>query len=394
MSTSKTRVYGEGERPRIEKTSDITRFKALDDSTGAFEAIVSVYGTIDLQGDVTMPGAHTKSIEKWRQSGDPIPVIWSHAWSDPEAHIGWVDPNDMHEVIKGEKSGDRRVTGGLYVKGHIDMDKPFARHVYDLLKQRRVREWSWAYDVVRERKASDGANELLEVNIFEIGPTLKGAHPDTLTLAVKADTNTKESTAARTLRNHMDSGHAQAVRAYKPTVVELTVRHRLLHADLAPVSERHLTTGIPDGDTVPATTGYSTASLDRIANDVRRDRRVDAYVKQARANAKRDRLLDVSEKINAAHAAASATAGLTIEQMQEVDRQREAWQTQKAQAAFEMRERERAEEAARSDMQALTPEEFQALQLQRVQEADAALLAQEGETFTMALGPNGELKDP
>lgn len=169
------------------KTSPIQRFKALDDSTGEFEAVVSIYGTIDLQGDVTMPGAHTKTIENWRKSGNLVPVVWSHDWSNPFAHIGWLDPKDMHEVIRGEKSVDRRVEGGLFVKGHLDVDKPFAKQVYDLLKAGRVKEWSWAYDVVRQRTASDGATELLEVNLFEVGPTLKGAHPDTLTLAVKSD---------------------------------------------------------------------------------------------------------------------------------------------------------------------------------------------------------------
>lgn len=172
----------------IRKTYDGVYFKALDDSTGEFEAVVSVFGNVDLQGDRGMPGMFAKSLDMWRTKGDPIPVIWSHEWGNPMAHIGYVLPEDAYEVLSGDSEkamGD--ITGGLFVKGHLDVDKPFAKQVYDLLKDRRVTEWSFAYDVVdEERNTKDHANELNEVNLFEVGPTLKGANPATSTLGVKS----------------------------------------------------------------------------------------------------------------------------------------------------------------------------------------------------------------
>lgn len=172
----------------IRKTYDGTYFKALDEGTGEFEAVVSVFGNVDLQGDRVMPGAFTKSLEKWRASGDPIPVIWSHMWGDPEAHIGFIRPEDAYEVVDGaEKAFGDGILGGLYVKGRLDIHKPFAKQVYDLLKERRVKEWSFAYDVIdEERDSKDSANNLNIVDVHEVGPTLKGANSATLTLGVKS----------------------------------------------------------------------------------------------------------------------------------------------------------------------------------------------------------------
>jgi len=172
----------------IRKTYDGVYFKALDDATGEFEAVVSVFGNVDLQGDRSMPGMFLKSLAQYRDAGNPIPVIWSHDWGDPFAHIGYVDPADAREILAedAKSAGFGDITGGLFVKGHLDVDKPFARQVYDLLKERRIREWSFAYDVEDEARAKDGANELKEVNLFEVGPTLKGANPATATIGVKS----------------------------------------------------------------------------------------------------------------------------------------------------------------------------------------------------------------
>jgi len=166
------------------KTYQLASFKALPlEGPGKFQAIVSVFGNVDLQGDRVVPGAFQKSLKTWRSKGDPIPVIWSHDWLNPDAHIGFVDPQDAIEIA-GDQKGE--AGGGLLVKGTMDIHKPFAAQVFDLLKERRVKEWSFAYDIDREEKAEDGANELLELTLLEVGPCLKGANPDTYTVSAKA----------------------------------------------------------------------------------------------------------------------------------------------------------------------------------------------------------------
>jgi len=168
---------------KIYKAYD-ANFKALGDAPGSFEAIVSVFGNVDLQGDRVMPGAFTKTIADWRVKNAPLPIVWSHEWLNPDAHIGYAMPEDIMELSLDV--GPNGENGGLYVKGRMDVNKPFAGQVFDLLKEGRIREWSFAYDTIDERPAEDGANELHEVAIIEAGPTLKGANSSTFTVSAKA----------------------------------------------------------------------------------------------------------------------------------------------------------------------------------------------------------------
>lgn len=160
------------------KAYEVSTFKALPDqngSRGRFTAIVSVFGNVDLQGDRVVKGAFQKDLERLQTVGDPLPIIWSHEWGDPHAHIGWAAPDEVRETDVG-----------LEITGQLDLDHPFAAQVYKLLQQRRVKQWSFAYDIEDEKKATDGANELRQLRIIEAGPTLAGANPETDTITVKS----------------------------------------------------------------------------------------------------------------------------------------------------------------------------------------------------------------
>jgi len=99
---------------KMYKAYEIASFKALNDAPGTFEAIVSVFGNVDLQGDRTMPGAFKDTIAKWRAKDAPVPVVWSHEWLNPDAHVGYVLPKDMMELALD--AGPNGESGGLYVK--------------------------------------------------------------------------------------------------------------------------------------------------------------------------------------------------------------------------------------------------------------------------------------
>lgn len=155
----------------------IKGFKTVDGGkAGEFTALVSVFGNVDLVGDRVLPGAFAKSLDRWKASGDPVPIIFSHQWDNLDAHVGFVDPADIEETEDGL----------LVRRGQMDLDQPFAKRLFDLLDQRRIREFSFAYDVVEEHAGEDGANELGEVDLIEVGPTLKGANPATELVGVKA----------------------------------------------------------------------------------------------------------------------------------------------------------------------------------------------------------------
>src|SRR4029077_20216060 len=76
---------------------------------------------------------------------------------------------------------------GLEVLGQLDVPEGSAKaqQAYRLLKGRRVDQFSFAYDVI-DAAENDGANELHELKLYEVGPTPIGANDQTELLAVKA----------------------------------------------------------------------------------------------------------------------------------------------------------------------------------------------------------------
>ena len=103
-------------------------------------------------------------------------MILSHSWDDPMTHIGAADP---HQVVETDR--------GLEVRGRLDVsDNPIARQVHKLMKERRLTGWSFGYTVPEGGQARrDGANEISEIDLIEVGPTLRGANAEAQLQAVK-----------------------------------------------------------------------------------------------------------------------------------------------------------------------------------------------------------------
>lgn len=157
------------------KTAPVS-VKAVDADSGIFEAIVSVFGNKDSYGDVVMPGAFANTLAEWESKGDPIPVYFSHRMDDPDYNIGY--------VLEAKETDQ-----GLWVKAQLDIADPTptskAPQVHRLLKGRRITQFSFAYDVISDKKVGD-VNELHEMKLYEVGPTPIGANQETELLAVKA----------------------------------------------------------------------------------------------------------------------------------------------------------------------------------------------------------------
>ncbi|MFE5853547.1 HK97 family phage prohead protease [Streptomyces sp. NPDC056500] len=181
------------------RTKDFTaRVKAAGAADGLaegqFVALVSVFGNEDSVGDVVRAGAFTETLAEWAASGDPIPVIWSHKWGDPFSHIG--------TVIKATETLE-----GLEVLGQIDDlgTNATADQVYRLLKGRRVKQFSFAYDETESAWVKDDAHrwggywELRRLKLHEVGPCLVGANQETELLAAKAQSLVRGAKAGRVL---------------------------------------------------------------------------------------------------------------------------------------------------------------------------------------------------
>lgn len=150
--------------------------KAVEDDEageGVIEALVATYD-VDSIGDQIVPGAFSKSLEEWASRDQAIPFIWSHMHDDIDAYLG--------DVLEAKETDD-----GLWVKAQLDLEDEKTRKAYRLLKGGRVRNYSFAYEVIDSNAKDGGINELTELKLFEVGPTLIGMNQNTRTLVVKRD---------------------------------------------------------------------------------------------------------------------------------------------------------------------------------------------------------------
>lgn len=160
------------------KFKDMTfQVKADDDSgEGEFTAYAAVFDNIDAYGDVIRKGAFAGTLAEWSESGNTIPVLYGHDFRDPFANIGAVV----------DASEDER---GLKITAKLDMDNEKAAQVYRLVKQKRLSQMSFAFDVVEGAPAEvDGEHvyELRSLKLYEVSVVPIGANQETEILAVKA----------------------------------------------------------------------------------------------------------------------------------------------------------------------------------------------------------------
>lgn len=159
------------------KTFELIETKT-NGGAGEFTALASVFGNVDHVGDRMLPGSFTKTLERWRAKGEPIPVILSHDWNDPMKYVGEADPQKVYETERG-----------LVVEGkmHVGEGNPVADQVYRLMKGGLLKGWSFGYTVpAGGQKQNNGANEVSEVDLVEVGPTLKGANPEAQLSSIKS----------------------------------------------------------------------------------------------------------------------------------------------------------------------------------------------------------------
>jgi HK97 family phage prohead protease len=121
-----------------------------------FEGYAATFDRVpDSYGDIIAKGAFTRTLEAHKDRR--IPLLFGHVMDDPDYNIGYVDAEEDEH--------------GLRVLGHIFMDTPKGKTVYNLLKRGQVYQMSFAFDVRDEKSITleDGthANELRELDLFE-----------------------------------------------------------------------------------------------------------------------------------------------------------------------------------------------------------------------------------
>jgi HK97 family phage prohead protease len=167
-------------------------------SSGEFEAIVSVFGNVDKDGDRVVPGAFGDTLKAPSEGGRGFPpIVWSHQWGT--VPIGASSKAEEVESYKTEK-GDE--VAGLYIAGELFTDvNQTAAEVYAAMSRKGgdglppLRDFSFGYGVRPggaefKNEDIDGkmqrVRELKSLDLWEVGPTLVGANDLAGAVSVKS----------------------------------------------------------------------------------------------------------------------------------------------------------------------------------------------------------------
>ena len=144
------------------------RLKLLDGGEpGEFEAVFATLNVIDLDGDVTVPGAFT--------ADEAVRIAaWGHNWGTLPVGKGSIREED-----------DQAVVGGQFF-----LQTAAGKEHYETVKALgELQEWSYSFDIV---DAGPGEFEGKEVNflkkltVYEVSPVMLGAGIGTHTTDIKA----------------------------------------------------------------------------------------------------------------------------------------------------------------------------------------------------------------
>ena len=176
---------------------------------GEFSAIAAAW-TVDRDGDQIIRGAFRDTIERWRRSGKQLPLHWNHE-SSAASIIGSIDPQNMSETSQG-----------LHVEGRLDLeDSATAREAWRAMKGGSM-SLSFGYLTNRQRKRSDGINELLELDLFEISIVPAPAQPDTRILGMKALGDEHDSS----LVDALNGAYVKADEAHRKSAAAAELRRK------------------------------------------------------------------------------------------------------------------------------------------------------------------------
>ncbi|MEM7695013.1 MAG: HK97 family phage prohead protease [Pseudomonadota bacterium] len=134
---------------------------------GLFCGYASLFGRMDLSGDIVEPGAFSRSLEKHGPSR--VGMLLEH---DPEAAIGfWLSVEEDHR--------------GLWVEGRLGAS-PKARDAAQRMAEGRLDGLSIGFRTVRAAEG-DGLRRLQEIELWEVSVVMSPMLPEARARAAGAD---------------------------------------------------------------------------------------------------------------------------------------------------------------------------------------------------------------
>ena len=148
-----------------------------DAGNGSLEGYASTWiRQPDSYGDVVKEGAFARTLKERWNGGKGIPLLWAHQMDSLASYIGKADADEDDK--------------GLHFVATFD-DTPEAQRVRGLYKDGRLSKFSFAFDVRDNGTVTleDGtkANELRDLDLFEISCVCVPANDDAGVVAVKSE---------------------------------------------------------------------------------------------------------------------------------------------------------------------------------------------------------------
>ncbi len=151
---------------RLETPLDI---KSVSD-TGRIEGYGSVFGNVDLGGDIVAAGAFAESLAEKQAAGDTIPMLWQHSSDQP---IGLWDTF----------SEDER---GLKLSGTVLTDTALGRDAYTFLKHKAVQGLSIGFRMQdSSRDETSGVRTIRRADLWEVSVVTFPMNPEARVDGVK-----------------------------------------------------------------------------------------------------------------------------------------------------------------------------------------------------------------
>jgi len=144
------------------------------DVDGTFTGYGSVFGVVDLDLDIVMPGAFKNTLKEWKRRKLLPPVVWQHDFRNP------IGPHlDMSEDDKG-----------LALKGLLLVDDvPKAREARALMKHKAVNGLSIGFITRNSKQGKDKDGRpvrmITETDLLEVSVVTMASNRDAKVLDVK-----------------------------------------------------------------------------------------------------------------------------------------------------------------------------------------------------------------
>jgi HK97 family phage prohead protease len=153
----------------IHCSAEIKEIKESND-VGSFEGVASMYGNIDLGGDIVEPGAFKEFMYT------------------PDRKIRILDGHNTRAAIGKGEVIDSHI--GLVIKGQLNLRVSRARDVYELMKDGIINGLSIGFDVLAggSKIREDGVRLLQGLKLWEVSATPFPMNPQTLISSVKQAT--------------------------------------------------------------------------------------------------------------------------------------------------------------------------------------------------------------